>query len=59
MLTLTRKVGETIQIGPDISVTVKEIRRKHVRLGVRAPKEIPVHRLEVWLEIEAEKEVEQ
>lgn len=48
MLTLTRKVGEVIRIGDDIEVVVKEIRRGQVRVGIVAPKEVPIHREEVY-----------
>lgn len=48
MLVLSRKKNETIVINDDITVTVVEIRGDKVRLGIVAPKEIPVHREEVW-----------
>lgn len=51
MLNLTRKVDESIQIGPEIRVTVLEIRHGKVRLGIEAPREIPVHRSEIWAAI--------
>jgi carbon storage regulator len=47
MLVLTRKTGERILIGPDIELTLVEVRGKRVRLGVSAPQELPVHREEV------------
>ena len=47
MLVLSRKVGEIIYIGQFITVTVAEIRGDKVRLGITAPKDIPVHRHEV------------
>lgn len=47
MLTLTRKVGESIKIGNDIEIVVKEIRRNQVRIGIIAPREVPVFREEV------------
>lgn len=52
MLTLTRKAGEMIKVGDDIEIVVKEIRRNQVRIGVVAPKNIPVHREEVYEEIQ-------
>jgi carbon storage regulator len=47
MLVLSRKKGQSIQIGSDISVTVIEVRGDKVRLGVEADRETPVHRQEV------------
>lgn len=51
MLTLTRKVGESIRIGDDIQIVVKEIRRNHVRIGILAPREVKIYREEVYLNI--------
>ncbi|MFW6171417.1 MAG: carbon storage regulator CsrA [Planctomycetota bacterium] len=51
MLVLTRKVGEQICIGGDIHVTVLAIHKGRVRLGVSAPRELPVHREEVHRQI--------
>ncbi|MHC4371710.1 MAG: carbon storage regulator CsrA [Planctomycetota bacterium] len=48
MLVLSRKKNETLVIGDNISVVVIEIRGDKVRLGIEAPKEIPVHRQEVY-----------
>jgi len=48
MLCLTRFPGEQIVIGDDITVTLVEIREDSVRLGIEAPKEVPVHRREVY-----------
>jgi carbon storage regulator len=47
MLVLTRKKGESIIIGDDVTITVVEIRGDKCRLGISAPKEVPVHRQEV------------
>lgn len=44
MLILTRRPGETVNIGEDIQVTVLRIDGNHVRIGVTAPKSVPVHR---------------
>lgn len=52
MLILTRKVGETIMIGDDIKVIVLEVNGKQVRIGTTAPKEIQVHRQEVYNRIQ-------
>ncbi len=51
MLVLTRKVDESITVGANITVTVLEIRGGQVRLGIEAPKEMPVHRTEVFRNI--------
>ncbi|MEM1347082.1 MAG: carbon storage regulator CsrA [Myxococcota bacterium] len=48
MLTLTRKVGESIRIGDDIEIVVKEIRRNQVRIGIVAPRDVPIYREEVY-----------
>ena len=54
MLILTRKQGESVAIGDDIKVTVVEIQGKQVKLGVKAPREISVHRQEVYEKIQEE-----
>ena len=51
MLVLQRKKNESIKIKDDITITVVEIRGDKVRLGVEAPKEVPVHREEVYAAI--------
>jgi carbon storage regulator len=51
VLTLTRSVGETIRIGDDIEVHVVEVRGGTVRLGFKAPREIAIHREEVYRQI--------
>ncbi len=48
MLVLTRKPGQSIVIGEEIIVTVLEVRGDQVRLGVQAPRELPIHREEVY-----------
>jgi len=54
MLILTRKQGESVAIGDDIQVTVVEIQGKQVKLGVKAPREIAVHRQEIYEKIQQE-----
>jgi carbon storage regulator len=56
MLTLTRKVGESIRIGDDIEIVVKEIRRNQVRIGIVAPREVPIYREEVYESIKSEED---
>ena len=54
MLVLTREKNEAIRIGDDITVCVVEIRGNKVRLGIDAPKEVPVHREEIYRAIKRE-----
>ena len=54
MLILTRKVGETLMIGDQVEVTILSIKGNQVRIGVNAPKEIPVHREEIYLKVQEE-----
>jgi carbon storage regulator len=55
MLILTRKVGETLMIGPDATVTVVAVKGNQVRLGMNAPKDVAVHREEIFRRVQAEK----
>lgn len=55
MLILTRRTRETINIGDDIAVTVLGFGKGGVRIGVTAPKDVPVHRLEIYDKIQKEK----
>ena len=55
MLILTRRVGESLMIGDDVTVTVLGVKGNQVRLGVNAPRDIAVHREEIFERIRAEK----
>lgn len=55
MLILTRRVGETLNIGDEVRVTVLGIKGNQVRIGVSAPKDVPVHREEIYERIQNEK----
>jgi carbon storage regulator len=54
MLALTRKKGESLVINNNIEITVLEIRGDQVKIGISAPKEVPVYRKEVYLQIQNE-----
>ena len=56
MLVLTRRVGETLVIGDEVTVTVLGIKGNQVRIGVNAPKDVSVHREEIWDKIQGEKQ---
>lgn len=57
MLILTRRTGETIMVGDDIMVTVLGIKGNQVRVGIKAPMDVPVHREEVYDRIQEEARV--
>ena len=54
MLVLTRRLNQSIRIGDDIEVTIIEVRGDQVRIGISAPRDTPVHRTEVYLQIQQE-----
>ena len=58
MLVLTRKSNQSIMIGDDIEISVLSIMGEKVRIGIQAPRDIPVFRKEVYLEIQHERESE-
>ena len=55
MLILTRRVGETLMVGDDVTVTVLGVKGNQVRIGVNAPKAVAVHREEIYQRIQGEK----
>jgi carbon storage regulator len=54
MLVLTRKINQSIVIGDDVEVVVLEVRGEQVRIGIRAPKNVSVHRKEIFDQIKTE-----
>lgn len=54
MLVLSRKVGQSIVIGEGIEITVVEVKGDQVKIAIKAPKEVPVHRKEIYEQIQAE-----
>ncbi len=56
MLALTRKKGESIIVNNDIEISILELRGDQVKVGIKAPKEVPVYRKEVYLQIQKENE---
>jgi len=59
MLVLSRQKDESIMIGDDVEITIVDVRGDKVRLGINAPRSITVHRKEIYLAIQKEKEAEE
>lgn len=55
MLVLTRKINQSIMIGDEVEISLLSIMGEKVRIGIQAPREVPVFRKEVYLEIQAER----
>jgi carbon storage regulator len=55
MLILTRRVGETLMVGEEVTVTVMAVNGSQVRIGINAPKDVEVHREEIYDRVQAEK----
>jgi len=58
MLILTRRINETLNIGDDVQVTVLGIKGNQVRIGINAPRNVPVHREEIYQRIKREERVD-
>ncbi|WP_444927346.1 carbon storage regulator CsrA [Microbulbifer sp. TRSA002] len=58
MLILKRRTGEYLRIGANVSVTVLEVKGNQVKIGISAPKSLPIHREEVYVRIKKKKKLE-
>ena len=58
MLILTRRAGETVMIGSDVTITVLGVKGNQVRIGINAPKDVAVHREEIYERIQSERAAE-
>jgi carbon storage regulator len=56
MLILTRRIGETLMVGDDVTITVLGVKGNQVRIGINAPKNLAVHREEIYDKIQREKD---
>ena len=56
MLILTRRIGETLMVGDDVTITVLGVKGNQVRIGVNAPKDVAVHREEIYQRIQKERD---
>ena len=57
MLILTRRIGESIRINDDVSITILGSKNSQIRLGINAPREVEVHREEIYVKLLAQREV--
>jgi len=57
MLILKRRTGENLRIGTNVSVTVLEIKGNQVKIGIHAPKSLPVHREEIYIRVQKERKL--
>jgi len=58
MLILTRRVSEILKIGDDVDIAILGVKGSQVRIGINAPKDVAVHREEIWLKIQEEKKAQ-